>query len=150
MRRGKEKIRNWRWHVIADSEERKSRRSGANKTNESMSIVNGGSVENRGHYLGETSYSHQHYLSWYSSQVLRSPCPLHFPTQSHPPTPHSSSLLNSTAVLPFWETNKRLHSLRLHFFYLLFCHAGPSTPNHNNIIAVSNNQLLKKNSFLGM
>ena len=114
--------------MIANSEERKSRRSGANKTNESMSIVNGGSVENSGHYLCETSYSHQHYLSWYSSQVFRPPCPLHFPTQSHP---HSSLFTPSTPQLLFCffrkQTSKRLHSLRLHFFYLLIL---PRRPQH--------------------
>jgi hypothetical protein len=49
-----------RGHVIANSEERESRRSGAYKTNESIGIVNGGGVEKSSYRFGEAAYGHEH------------------------------------------------------------------------------------------
>jgi hypothetical protein len=72
-----------RGHVIADSKKGDPRRSGSDKANEGIRVVNGGGVEKSGDGLGERTHRHEHQLSRNPSHVVRPPCPFHFSSHSH-------------------------------------------------------------------
>ncbi|GLT55532.1 hypothetical protein SLA2020_286460 [Shorea laevis] len=76
-----------RGHVIADSEEGDPRRSGSDKANEGIGVVDGGGVEKSGHGLGERTHRHEHQLSRNPSHVIPRPAHSIFrPIRTQSPT----------------------------------------------------------------
>jgi hypothetical protein len=96
-----------RGHVIADSEEGDPKRSGSDKANEGIGVVDGGGVEKSGNGLGERTHRHEHQLSRNPSHVVRPPCPFHFSSHSQTIPPLTQPLgplcsLQATVVSRGW------------------------------------------------
>lgn len=66
-----------RGHVIANSDKGYPRGSRSNKIDKFISIMDCGGIKEISNCLCKCSNGHNHHLSWYSSHVVPSCCPLH-------------------------------------------------------------------------